>query len=65
MGERAHEQGLGDAGHALNERVLAREDGDERLIDHVLLADDDLGDFGAGGGQEALELIEVFHAPSC
>ena len=63
--ERAHEEGFGHAGHALDERVLAGEDGDERFIDHVLLADDDFGHFGAGGRQEALELIEVFHARTC
>ena len=58
MGERADEQGLGDAGHAFDERVLAGEDGDERLIDHVLLADDDLADFRAGGGEQVFEGIE-------
>ncbi len=35
--------------------------GDERLIDHVLLADDDFAHFGAGSGQQALELVEILH----
>ncbi len=61
VGERADEQRLGDAGHAFDERVLAGEDRDERLIDDLLLADDDLADFRAGGGQQALELVETLH----
>ena len=51
--ERAHEQRLGHAGHALNERMMAGKDRDERLVDHVLLADDDFAHFGA-------RAIEVF-----
>ena len=54
--ERAHEQRFGDTGHALDERVVAGEDGDERLIDHVLLADDDFAHFGAGTGEDVLDV---------
>ena len=57
--ERADEQGLGHAGHAFDEGVLVGENGDERLIDHRLLADDDLADFRAGGGEEVFERVEV------
>ncbi len=62
VGQRADEQGFRHAGHAFDEGVLAGEDGDERLVHHVLLADDDFGDLFAGVGQKALKLIEVFHA---
>ena len=62
VGQGADEQGLGDAGHAFDQRVLVGEHGDERLVDHVLLADDDFADFRAGGGEQALELVEIgFH----
>ena len=43
--ERPHEQRLGHARHAFDERVLAGEDGDERAIHDFALADDDLGNF--------------------
>ena len=38
VGQRAHEQSFGDAGHAFDERMVAGEDGDERLFDDVVLA---------------------------
>ena len=50
-GQRAHEQGFGDAGHALDERMVAGEDGDERLFDHRVLADDDFAGFPACLGE--------------
>ena len=62
VGEGADEEGLGDAGDPFDEGVLAGEHGDERLVDGILLADDDLAHLGAGGGEEALELVEVVHA---
>jgi len=40
--ERADEERLGHARHALHQRVLICEDGDEGVIDDLLLADDDL-----------------------
>ena len=61
MGKRADEQRLGDARHALDERVLAGEDGDERLVDHVLLSNDDFAYLGARGGEQALELVGALH----
>ncbi len=40
------QQGLGETGHAHQEAVASREQPDERLLDHVLLADDDLAQLG-------------------
>ena len=57
--ERAHEQRLGDAGHAFDERVVAGEDGDERLFDDVVLADDDLAGFRPRLREDFLESFSV------
>ena len=59
MGERADKQRLGHAWHAFDERMAAREDGDEREVHHALLSDDDLGDLLARSPEDFLELIEV------
>ena len=40
-GERAHGERLREAGHALEQHVAAGEQGDEDLLEHVVLADDD------------------------
>ncbi len=48
--ERGDEQGLGQAGHAHEQGVVAREDGDEDFVDDVGLADDDLGNLRQQGG---------------
>jgi hypothetical protein len=45
--EAAHEEGLGEAGHALEEDVAVGEEGDEQALDNLVLADDGLADFGA------------------
>ena len=50
-GEAAHEQRLGDAGHALHQHVAAAEQRDEQPGDRGVLADDGLGHLGAYGGQ--------------
>ena len=42
LGERADHQRLGQAGHAFEQAVAACENGGEQLLDHVVLADDDL-----------------------
>ena len=44
LAERAHEQRLAEAGHAFEQAVAAGEQADEELLDHLVLADDDLGD---------------------
>ncbi len=45
--EGAHEQGLGEAGHALEQDVAVGEEGEEEAFDDFILADDGAGDFGA------------------
>ena len=53
------QQGLAEAGHADEQAVAAREDGDEHLLDHVGLAEDDAGDLGLGGGEAATEFLDI------
>ena len=43
--DRFHEQRLGQAGRAGDEAMPAGEERDEDLLDDLLLADDDLGQF--------------------
>ena len=52
--ERLDELGLGEAGHADEQPVAAGEDGDERLLDDLVLAEDDGADRGAG----AADMVE-------
>ena len=40
LGQRAHRERLGQAGHALEQHVTAGEQADQQALDHVLLADD-------------------------
>ena len=42
LGERAHEQRLAQARHAFEQHVAAGDHGDDRMLDDLLLADDDL-----------------------
>ena len=42
--ERIDQLGLGEAGHADDEAVAAGQDGDQRVLDDLLLAEDDRGD---------------------
>jgi hypothetical protein len=49
---RAHgvdQLGLGEAGQADQQGVSAAEHGDERLLDHLFLAENDVADGGLGG----------------
>ena len=41
LGERAHQQGLGHAGHAHQQGVAAAEDGHQHLFDHLVLPNND------------------------
>ena len=43
--ERSDHERLGQAGHADEQAMAAREQGDEHLVQHLALADDDLADF--------------------
>ena len=44
LGQRVHEECLGEAGHALQKNMTAREQGNEQSLDDGLLTDDDLAD---------------------
>ena len=46
---RFHELGLGEAGHADQQRVAAGEHRDQRAVDDALLSEDDGADRGPGG----------------
>ncbi len=54
LAERLDELRLGEAGHADEQAMAAGEDGDERLFDDVVLAED----HGADGGAGAADMIE-------
>ena len=57
-GQAADQQGLGQAGHAHQQHVAAGEEGDQHLLDHLLLADDDLGDLGAHGAVRVPQAVD-------
>jgi hypothetical protein len=44
-GQRAHQQRLGRAGHAGDQAVATHQQGDEQLLDHLVLPDDELAHF--------------------
>ena len=52
LAERLDQQRLGEARHADQQRVAAGQNGDERALDHLVLAEDD------GGGR----LVDALHA---
>ena len=63
IGQRADHQRLGQARHADQQAVAAGEDRDQQLLDHVALADDDLGELvgdAAVGLVEPLDGLKVF-----
>ena len=45
VGQGAHQQRLAEAGNALEQDVAVGEQADDRTVDHLLLADDDVADF--------------------
>ncbi len=45
LGQRADHERLGQARHAHEQGVAAAEDRHQQLVEHLLLADDDLADF--------------------
>ncbi len=63
--ECADEQRLGHARHAFDERVAAGKDGNERLFDDVVLADDDLAGFVPRLGEDFLESFCVHKCVFC
>ena len=58
LGQRADQQRLGQARHAFQQGVAAGEDGDQHLLDHFVLADDDLGQLVADA---VVGLLAVLH----
>ena len=45
VSQRPDQEGLGEAGNALDDAVPAGEDSDEKLLNDIFLANDDLADF--------------------
>ncbi len=63
--ERLRQRGLADAGDVFDQQVAAREQRDQRELDDVFLALDDvrdralkLGEAGAGGSRRGLQFAE-------
>ena len=63
LGERADHQGLGQARHAHQEDVPPGEDRGEDLLDHFVLADDDLAQLGDHHVARVAELVEELGDP--
>ncbi len=62
IGQGVDHQRLGQSGHADQEAVAAGEDGDEQLLEHLFLADDDLGHLRAKaivGVAEFLDRLDI------
>ena len=62
LGQRADHERLGQPGHAHEQGVAAAEDRHEQLVEHLLLADDDLADLLPQllvGGAELLDHRDV------
>jgi hypothetical protein len=53
--QRLDQLGLGEAGHADQQRVAAAQQGDQGLLDHRILAEDHLSDPLAHGGEPAAD----------
>src|SRR5690606_39441983 len=53
--DRAHEHGLAEAGHTLEQRVAAGDEAGEDSVEDVLLPDDHLSDLGTDPVDVALE----------
>src|SRR5207249_9702943 len=52
---------LGQAGHAFEDAVAPAEQGDEQLLDHLVLAHDDAGELLFDLVKPVLELADGFH----
>src|SRR6267154_3022390 len=57
FGEGLDEERLGETRRAGDEAVAAGEEGDEQLLDDLLLADDDLGEVGLDAGATGDDLF--------
>ena len=49
--QRAQQGGFAEARHAFQQHVAGSQQADQDAFDHVVLADNDFGDFGANVGQ--------------
>ena len=58
VGQRANHQRLGQARHADQQAMPAGEHRHQQLLDHLLLADDDLGQLG---GDLLIRLVQAVH----
>ena len=56
----AHHQRLGGAGKTGDQTMAADEERDENLIDHLLLADDDLADLVENAVAHSMEAVDAF-----
>ena len=59
VGDGAHQQRLAEAGDALQEHVAAGDQGGQRALDDVVLADDDLADLVAEPAEVRAEGVEL------
>jgi hypothetical protein len=59
VGNGAHEQRLAEAGHSLQQRVAAGEEGDQRLPDEIGLAHDHPAHLGLDGAGELDEPVRI------
>ena len=55
-----HQQGFRHSGNTLDERMGAGKNGNQGLIHHVLITDDDLGDFLFGFHQNLSQNFRIF-----
>ena len=60
VGERADDERLREAGHALEQHVAAGEQAEQQPVQHLVLADQDLADLGLECSEATLELGDVF-----
>ena len=58
LGQRLHQQGLGEAGNPFEDAVPARKDAGHQLVDDVVLADDHGMDLLADAGVRVAELLQ-------
>src|SRR5690606_22753155 len=58
LGHGVHQQGLGQAGYTHQQAVAAAEDGQQHVVHHLVLPDDDLADLPAQG---TVLLTEAFY----
>ena len=59
VGQRPDQQRLAQAGHAFEQHVAAGDQGGQRAVDDLLVADDHLADLAAQGVEVGAELVEL------